>query len=390
MSIVVRTTGSGEPRYMVRLRGPDGLTRNRTFRTKAAAERYEREQLNDRDRGSWVDPARGRITLAEWVPEWTATVIDLRPSTHRIYAENLRLHILPVIGHHPLNRLSPLILRQWLAQLSKEPGYRGKVLSPASVHQAYRVLRRVLNAAVLDGRLMASPLVGVRAPKVERDEMRILMPDEVATLADTVPPRYRALVLVAAYCGLRSGELIGLRWNRVDLLRKQLSVIEQLDRRGVGEGVASSPKSKAGRRAVAIPSLVVEALQAHLEAGYGQAPPDGCVFAAPKGGPLRPTTFRSDVWVPATKRAGLDGITLHDLRHTCASLAIAAGADVKVLQTMLGHASAGMTLDQYGHLMPGRADDLASRLDEMARGARPANDAPSVDIGRAQSARSRR
>ncbi len=307
MSIVKRETATGEARYDVRLRDPDGKTRNRTFSTKTAAMKYEREQRNDRERGSWLDPARSKLTLAQWVDEWTGTIVDLRPSTRRIYADNLRLHILPVIGQLPLNRISPTVLRQWLAQLSSEPGEKGRVLSAASVHQAYRVLRRVLGAAVVDGRLIANPLVGIRAPKIERAEIRALTPDEVATLADEIAPRYRALVLVAAYCGLRSAELIGLRWKNVDLMRRQLAVVEQLDRRGKGEGVMSPPKSAAGRRAVAIPSMVVEALTVHQAAGYGQPPPNGYVFTAPKGGPLMPTSFRKDGWLPALARCGLDG-----------------------------------------------------------------------------------
>ncbi len=111
-------------------------------------------------------------------------------------------------------------------------------------------------------------------------------------------------------------------------------------------------------------------LQEHI-ASYGEPGPEGLLFPAPEGGFLRPENFRTRVWLPAVQAAGVAPLRVHDLRHTCASLAIAAGADVKVLQRMLGHASAALTLDRYGHLMPGQARSVADRLDEMARRATP-------------------
>ena len=114
------------------------------------------------------------------------------------------------------------------------------------------------------------------------------------------------------------------------------------------------PKTRSSVRSVALPRMVVESLDDHLRqwAGCGR---EGFVFTAPDGGHIEPDNFRSRVWTPAVAAAGLTPLRIHDLRHTTASLAIAAGADVKMLQTMLGHASAVMTLDRYGHLMPGRA-----------------------------------
>lgn len=116
-------------------------------------------------------------------------------------------------------------------------------------------------------------------------------------------------------------------------------------------------------------------LEDHL-ARYSEPAPDGLVFPAPEGGYLRLENFHKRAWNPAIAAAGVAPLRLHDLRHTCASLAIAAGADVKVLQRMMGHASAALTLDRYGHLMPGQARSVADRLDEMARRARPIADAP--------------
>ena len=166
------------------------------------------------------------------------------------------------------------------------------------------------------------------------------------------------------------------------LLRRSITVVEQVQYIG-GRMLASVPKSSAGRRQVALPGLVVSALEEHL-ARYSEAASDGLVFPAPEGGYLRLENFRKRVWSPAITAAGVAPLRVHDLRHTCASLAIAAGADVKDLQRMMGHASAALTLDRYGHLMPGQARSVADRLDEMARQACPLPDAPVTPLRQAE------
>jgi integrase len=143
--------------------------------------------------------------------------------------------------------------------------------------------------------------------------------------------------------------------------------------------VIQSLKTRSSVRAVALPAVVVDSLDEHLRhwAGRGR---EGFVFTSPDGGHIDPDNFRSRIWTPAVAAAGLAPLRIHDLRHTTASLAIAAGADVKMLQTMLGHASAVMTLDRYGHLMPGRAHDVADRLDALARAAVAEPIAPAVRL----------
>ncbi len=368
-----RTTATGDVRYEVRLRGPDGLERSRTFRTRKAAETYERELLAQRDRGGWVDPRAGRITLADWVTEWSGTLVNLRPSSRRIYLDNLRLHVLPEFGSVQLNKLDKAMLRAWMARLTASH------LKPASGHQVYRALRRVLGSAVENDILVRNPLDGIKPPRFEQQEMRFLAPGEVAQLEGAIDVRYRAFVTVGAYCGLRLGELAGLRRHRVDLLHRHLQVVEQLGRGEDGRWSLQPLKTRSSLRSVALPAIVVDNLDEHLRhwAGHGR---EGFVFTAPDGGPIDPDNFRARVWTPAVAAAGLVPLRIHDLRHTTASLAIAAGADVKMLQTMLGHASAVMTLDRYGHLMPGRAQDVAARLDALARAAVAETISPAVPL----------
>ena len=162
--------------------------------------------------------------------------------------------------------------------------------------------------------------------------------------------------------------MAGLRRHRVDLLHRQLRVVEQLGRDESGRWTLQPLKTRASLRSIALPSTVVDILDDHLRQWAGPSR-QGFVFAASDGGHIDPDHFRSRVWVTAVSAAGLAPLRIQYLRHTTASLAIAAGADVKTLQTMLGHASAVMTLDRYGHLMPGRSEDVADRLDTLARSA---------------------
>jgi integrase len=226
---------------------------------------------------------------------------------------------------------------------------------------------KVLGAAVDAGMLAQSPRRRVPLPKVEREEMRFLTPAEVATLAEAIHPRYRALVLVGAYGGLRIGELAGLRRGRVALLRGTVQVAEiVVEVRGVLH--MGPPKTQASRRTVGLPRFVAEELAAHLA---GRDDPEAFVFTASQGGPLRVTAFRARVWRPATRASGLDGLRIHDLRHTAVALWIAAGANPKEVAARAGHASVSFTLDRYGHLYPEADTALRDRLDVLYGTSRP-------------------
>ncbi|HUP71023.1 MAG TPA: hypothetical protein VM142_14610 [Acidimicrobiales bacterium] len=131
-----RQTTSGERRYDVRLRAADGKERSRTFRTRKEAERYERAQHTAIDKGLWVDPRSGQVTLSTWAAEWQRTVVHLRPTTRRIYDANLRNHILPELGNIELAKLTPSMLRAWVSGLTAKIGGHGKPLALGSVAQA--------------------------------------------------------------------------------------------------------------------------------------------------------------------------------------------------------------------------------------------------------------
>lgn len=196
----------------------------------------------------------------------------------------------------------------------------------------------------------------------------------MVTLADTIDPRFRTLVLVGAYSGLRAGELYGLRRSRVDLMRSTVDVVEILTE-VKGHHAFGPPKTRAGRRVVPLPRSVTDVLEGHVA---GLEPGD-LVFTAPDGGPMRASLFRRRFWQPACIAAGLgemvtrdgrpryEGLRVHDLRHSAVAFWIAAGASPTEVAARAGHSSVVTVLDRYGHLLPRENDAVTDALDAMAR-----------------------
>jgi integrase len=221
----------------------------------------------------------------------------------------------------------------------------------------------MLTLAVRDRRIPNNPADGVKLPRAAKGEPRFLTHDQVEQLAQSCPG-YELFVRLLAYTGLRWGEAVALRVGRLDLMRRRAEIVHtaiELD----GEMTYGTPKTHQ-RRSVPIPQTLVDALAEHVA---GKAP-DGLVFTSPREEVMRNHNFRSRVFAPAAVAIGVPGLTPHDLRHTAASLAVQAGANVKAVQSMLGHASAAMTLDVYAGLFGDDLDAVADRLDEAAARAR--------------------
>jgi integrase len=341
--------------YRARYIDPNGQERSKSFSRKVDAERFVATVESGKLQGTWTDPTRGKVTFAAWLETWWTTAADLRPSTRARDEAYFSSLILPRFGQTPLAAIRQPDVQAWVAELAAR-GFK-----PATVVKAYQLLGRTLTAAVNADMIARSPCRAVRLPKVEREEMRFLTPVEVARLADAIDPGYRALVLLGAYGGLRIGELAGLRRRRVDLLRGTVDVAEiVVEVRG--KLFIGPPKTRAGRRTVGLPRTVVEELAAHLGP---VGPAEAHVFTAEKGGVLRPSNFRTKVWLPAVRAAGLAPLRPHDLRHTAVALWIAAGANPKEVSVRAGHTSVAFTLDRYGHLFEGHDAELRERLDVM-------------------------
>lgn len=227
-----------------------------------------------------------------------------------LYEGQLRLHIVPTFGTMPLGRIRPATVRSWYARLlDAGPG-------ASTTAKCYGLLRAILNTAVEDGLLAANPCAIHGAGAERADERPLPTVDEVFALADAVRPRYRALVLLAAFSGLRRGELFGLRREHVDLDRGTVTVALQRQQLARGELIVGPPKSDAGRRTVALPAEALASLAAHL-AQYTGPEPGAWVFTGDKGGPLREGVWQHE-WARARTGLGLGHLHFHDLRHGAA------------------------------------------------------------------------
>jgi integrase len=368
VAIEKHTTAHG-PRYKVRLRKPDGTAYGKTFRLLKDAQAWERAQLDTRDRGVWIDPAAGKLTIGAWAQTWRAGRSHLKPHSLANIDGVLNSRILPRWGAVALKDVRRSDIESWLSEI------RAEGRSASLVRQCFFAMKAMLDAAVADGRIAKNPAAGVKLPPIRKADKRYLSPQQVAALADACG-ECATLVNLLAFTGLRWAEVAGLRVRHVDLLRGRLKVVEQLvDVRGTL--VAGTPKSHA-QRSVVVPRFLRDALAEQC----AHKALDDLVFTSPEGGPLRAGNFRRRIFDRAAASVGLDGLTPHELRHTAASLMIASGATVKAVQAALGHASATLTLDTYADLFPDELDAVADRLDAVARAVESTPRADVVELGR--------
>lgn len=365
----------GTVSYRARITGPDRRERSKTFRRKIDAQRWLTDQQAAIDTGAWIDPAAGQTTVKEWSQVWMAAR-QVRPSTRARDESYLRNHVLPRFGSTPLSAISQPEVVAWVGELT------GKGLAPATVAKAVQLLGAMMDAAADAGKIRRSPVHRVPLPEVHRHEMRFLDHGEVARLAAAIIPRYRVLVLVLAYGGLRIGEAAAHRpEQRVDT-RREIDV-QQTVAWVKGHPLLGPPKSRAGRRRVALPEPVWDELVAHIDTYSTE-----WTFPSPEGGILQPTNWRRRVWDPAVKEAGLAPLRPHDLRHTAVAMWIEAGADIKRVATRAGHTSVAFSLDRYGHLYPDAdtalADRLGQAMSEAAEAARSADNVVAIASGRSE------
>jgi integrase len=356
MASIQKRVRNGRTTYRVHYRDPAGRQRSKVFRLKVDANDWLHANETAKGERRWVDPAAGRERFGEWAERWYATTAALRPTTRRDYRVLLDNQVLPAFAAARLADLDALAVREWLA------GLVGGGLSAKRARKAHQVLAQVLDAAVDGGKLARNVAAGVKLPKVQRREMHFLDAVQVEALADAIDPRYPTLVRVAAYTGLRPCELVALRVGRLNLLRGTVRVAEaapEVAGRLEWGGVKTHEA-----RTVRLPRFLCDELAAYL-AGRPHGPED-LVFTAPLGGPLRESKFVPGYFKPAVRAVGLPAtVRFYDLRHTAASLLIREGASVKAVQRQLGHATASITLDTYGHLFPDELDALATRLENL-------------------------
>jgi integrase len=352
-------------RWQARYSLPDGreISAPSTFTTKGGAERWLAGIETDLARGQWVDPARGQGTLAEYATAWLLARPDLKIRTRELYAWLLEKYLLPQLGQVPLAKLSPTIVRTWHA------GLVGSA-PPTPTRQSYSLLRAMLNTAVVDELLVRNPCTVRGAGVSHAAERTVATIAQVNALAEAVPPRYRMLILLAAWSGARWGELVALTSDRLDLEQGTLRIDRQYVELRDGTLHLDTPKTAAGVRTVHIPPHLIPELRAHL--ATWTTPTSPVVFPNSKDQPIRRASWRS-VWLLARDKAGLPHFRFHDLRHTGNTLAAATGASTKELMARMDHASMRAALI-YQHATTDRDVAIATALSELAAAAPPTVD----------------
>jgi integrase len=337
--------------YRIRYTDPWGRRAVITRKTAADVRAAHRQIVSAMARGEYVDPRRGRTTVGEWAEDWLTGARNLSPNGRKIYEQALD-HILPELGKVPLGKLSATDVDRYLSK-------KLETLAPSTCHRHYRALHRMLAIAVDRGLIPRNVCDKIQPPRVPAKDMTVLNVDQIDALADAITPRYRAWVYTSAYAGLRWSESVGLRRRHVDGPR--VAVVDQLLRID-GEWRRTETKSR-NRRTVTLPSFAADELKVHVET-FSNPGDDGLVFCTRSGGPLYGGSWNG-VFKRALARAGLPPIRPHDLRHSSASLALAAGGSVKDVQARLGHSSARVTLDIYAHLLPGADEAVAAGLEDL-------------------------
>ena len=375
----------GAVRYRARVFAPTG-ERSKTFNKRSEAAAWAAAEEHKINQGAWVDPRAGRRTFGEYALAWQQVQAQHRSTTAARVTSTLRNHILPFFEDQQIGSVRPTAIKAWVK-------HRSEHMAPASLEVAYGYLGAIFRAAVEDRVISESPCPPPKRvlPRKPKTEVQPPSTAEVEANMVALPERYRAIAIVAAGGGLRSGEILGLTKPKIDFLRSRSVLIDQQlvlpDR---GATYLGQLKSDASYRTVPLSNSVLGALAAHMQSfpptpitvrdasrGREDERAHEFLFTTDRGAMVRRNRF-NEIWRAAVARAVVDkdgekvpvspGIGLHDLRHYYASLLIRKGCSVKTVQKRLGHASAVETLDTYAHLWDDDEEQTRDAVDDVLVG----------------------
>jgi integrase len=335
-------------------------------KTRAEVAAKLAKALSDRESGLAFDA--DNLMLGEYMSLWLEDGVKdtVRLTTYQGYERIVRLHIKPMLGRIKLKNLAPTHVRS-LYRERLEAG-----LAPRMVQLVHVTLHKALKQAVADGLIPRSVAEVVKPPRPVVKEIRPLSPEQVRTLlSEAHGDRLEALYVLAVTTGMRQGELLGLKWEDVDLQARTLRVRRTLST-ATGRGFSfSAPKTAKGRRSIKLPETAVSSLRNHREAQLeerdrlaGLWQDHDLVFTTQVGTPISRQDLITRSFKPLLQRADLPDIRFHDLRHTCATLLLSKGVHPKLVQELLGHATIAITLDTYSHVLPGMGDQTANAMED--------------------------
>jgi integrase len=334
---------------------PDGKRRYLSAKQKGECEKLLREAITDADRGLVFEA--GTLTLGRYLDKWLSGIKDtVRQRSWERYEQLVRVHIKPALGSLKLKDLT----RAHVKNLYGEKLDAGS--SPRTVQYIHTTMHKALKDAMIDGLIPKNVSAHIRLPKPRKKEINPLNPEQAKTFLEAARgDRYEALYVLAVHCGLRQGELLGLKWSDVDLDGGVLQVRRTMSEARSGR-IEEQPKNGKGRR-IDLTRSVSEALRRHQERqreeikGTEDYQDFGLIFASTVGTPTNSKNLYWRSYKPTLERAGLPDISFHELRHTCATIRFMRGQHPKRVQELLGHASIVQTMDTYSHVIPGMGDD---------------------------------
>lgn len=359
-SVPSRSYGTGS-RWRARYVDDDGREHSRAFARKVDAQRWIDNEITAKfATGTYIAPSAGKVTVEEVYKSWERSQGHIKARTAAARRGTWNNRVAPVWADVPVTEVKTTAVRAWVATMV------ANAIGVPTIENAFGVLRQVMGAALIDSRIPRNPCDGVQLPKRNHSDRGYLTHAQVAALAATVEYRPE-VVRFLAFTGLRWGEMAALRVGDFDMLRRRVNVSRSVTEfNGL---VWSAPKSWE-RRSVPFPAVLAAELSALM---VGKARED-LVFDSQRGDVLRVSNYRKRFFAAAVEKCkaadkAFPTITPHDLRHTAASLAVSAGANVKALQRMLGHAKASMTLDVYADLFDDDLDGVAASLDVAIKSA---------------------
>ncbi len=354
-TVVVKGSKVRPVKYIARYRTPDGLSRSKTFDRKLDAERFVTDVDHRKLSASYIDPKLSRTTVGEYFADWAARQ-PWRESSRSSVTSLFTRHVLPPLGRRPLGSLKPGELESWAM---------GLPLAARTARQIAQYLSTMLEAAVKDGLIARNPAHGTKRPTVDAGPIVPFTDVEVDALRQASPEWFRVAVTLGLGAGLRQSEASGLTLERIDFLRRTLTVDRQLvTPTRAGEATFGPPKTKRSYRTVPLADAVVASLARHVELfGTGR---DGLLLHGQDGRPIRRQYF-GDIWQELRARAGLPRARFHDTRHTYASVLLSGGVSVAAAAEYLGHSPA-VLLGVYAHLMPADHDRARSAVEAAFAG----------------------
>lgn len=316
----------------------------------------ERKNINTR-------PSEVNMSLFDFVDSVWRPTLKVGKSTRADYQRSLNTHILPVFGEYPLSKIKPADIESWIVAL--EENTLPEPLAPRTAEKHVNLLASIFNKAQANGYIQKTPFATIKRKKAKILHKRIpLTNQEVKALAQALPPQYRILVWIGYWTGMRPSEILGLSWSQLDFEKGTINVDRQVSADTQEIWSSDGLKTDSSNRVIGFSKELQRLIKEHVELhGFG---PEGLILKNRLGGVLR-YKDAARLFRLAAKAIGLqEGQRMHVLRHTCVSVLIAQGVNIKAIQAWVGHSTISQTLDTYGHLFPGSMAELAAKLDEYA------------------------